>query len=415
MERFHAYFPGAFHPIHIGDLFKSGRYTVVHKLGHGSYSTVWLAKDSTTETFVSLKVLAADPAKWSGNPNSVREELEVHSRLRDAAHEPGKDFVAHLIDDFVHVGPNGEHQCIVTELLGPPLASDIDDLYDNDILPAVTSKAIIKQVASAVQFLHRNNIAHGDLNMGNILLTSPKLSSLSNDDVEHYFGQVAKFVVKDGVEGVWKPPHAPQYIVCAPDPLPLLELCLSDPANVHVKLCDFSESSIVTPDGQPKKMNMPLMFRAPEVILTKPLMPALSTDIWALAVLFHVVSTGGRPIFKYKYHRHSEDDILKDIVLRLGKLPEPFWSAWDERAQFFDEDGRPLEESTEEAPLLWYRNKLIDDEERVLFEKMLRPMLMLEPTKRATIDDVLTSESFVKYCKGCMAPPSTSSAILVDL
>jgi hypothetical protein len=39
------YVKGGFHPVCIGDSFKNGRYTIRHKLGYGSSSTVWLAKD----------------------------------------------------------------------------------------------------------------------------------------------------------------------------------------------------------------------------------------------------------------------------------------------------------------------------------------------------------------------------------
>ena len=47
----HRYRPGGYHPVHLGDVFCE-RYRVIHKLGFGTYSTVWLARDlqSTPQT-----------------------------------------------------------------------------------------------------------------------------------------------------------------------------------------------------------------------------------------------------------------------------------------------------------------------------------------------------------------------------
>ncbi len=39
------YRPGGYHPVHLGDVFHDGQYKVIRKLGEGSYSTVWLARD----------------------------------------------------------------------------------------------------------------------------------------------------------------------------------------------------------------------------------------------------------------------------------------------------------------------------------------------------------------------------------
>ena len=38
------YQPGGYHPVHLGDIY-CRRYKVIHKLGFGTYSTVWLARD----------------------------------------------------------------------------------------------------------------------------------------------------------------------------------------------------------------------------------------------------------------------------------------------------------------------------------------------------------------------------------
>jgi len=39
------YRKGGYHPTHLGDTFKEGRYKIMHKLGWGGYATVWLARD----------------------------------------------------------------------------------------------------------------------------------------------------------------------------------------------------------------------------------------------------------------------------------------------------------------------------------------------------------------------------------
>ena len=40
------YLSGVYTSVGIGDTFKDGRYTIIHKLGWGSFATVWLARDN---------------------------------------------------------------------------------------------------------------------------------------------------------------------------------------------------------------------------------------------------------------------------------------------------------------------------------------------------------------------------------
>lgn len=44
-EPLHRYRIGGYHPVALGDLVNDGRYKVLHKLGWGGYSTVWVARD----------------------------------------------------------------------------------------------------------------------------------------------------------------------------------------------------------------------------------------------------------------------------------------------------------------------------------------------------------------------------------
>ena len=47
---------GGYHPVQVGEQFNSGRYTVLHYLGQGHYSTVWMVHDTLTQQQVAMKV-----------------------------------------------------------------------------------------------------------------------------------------------------------------------------------------------------------------------------------------------------------------------------------------------------------------------------------------------------------------------
>ncbi|KAL9117541.1 MAG: hypothetical protein Q9187_005923, partial [Circinaria calcarea] len=45
-EPFSGYHASGYHPVHLGERYgDGGRYKMLHKLGNGTYSTVWLAED----------------------------------------------------------------------------------------------------------------------------------------------------------------------------------------------------------------------------------------------------------------------------------------------------------------------------------------------------------------------------------
>ena len=70
---------GGFHPTHLGDTLKGGRYRVLHKLGYGGFSTVWLARDENQNRLVSLKVLSAEVSRRTAELNLLRH-LDEHAQ-----------------------------------------------------------------------------------------------------------------------------------------------------------------------------------------------------------------------------------------------------------------------------------------------------------------------------------------------
>lgn len=64
----------------------------------------------------------------------------------------------------------------------------------------------------------------------------------------------------------------------------------------------------------------------------------MPSDIWALACAIFEIRAGF-PLFEA--FLGGDDEICKEIVTTLGKLPEPWWGAFENHHLWFDEDGKP--------------------------------------------------------------------------
>jgi serine/threonine-protein kinase SRPK3 len=101
------YCPWGYHPINIGDHLQS-RYRIVDKLGHRSYSTIWLARDEQLAKYVAIKV---------GVARSDHKEVDVLTQLTEYGRQNGhhaEAFILPVLDRFDINGPNGVHPCFVT-------------------------------------------------------------------------------------------------------------------------------------------------------------------------------------------------------------------------------------------------------------------------------------------------------------
>lgn len=73
----------------------------------------------------------------------------------------GREHIVQLLDSFCVDGPNGKHQCLVLELLGPSIPALIDSYLHDERLPAKAARSIAHQVLKGVDFLAQLNIGHG--------------------------------------------------------------------------------------------------------------------------------------------------------------------------------------------------------------------------------------------------------------
>lgn len=74
--------------------------------------------------------------------------------------QPGYKHIMTMQDSFQINGPNGTHECLVLELLGPSVADLLDAHSYMERLPGTLVKAIAKQALLGLCFLHEQKIAH---------------------------------------------------------------------------------------------------------------------------------------------------------------------------------------------------------------------------------------------------------------
>ena len=151
------YRKGGYHPIHIDDVLEN-RYRIVNKLGYGAYGTIWLVEDLESGRCAALKILAAEVSK------KISEVAILHHlkqrQLNDEGSN-GQEFLMEFLDDFKVEGPNGTHQCIVTEVLGPSIGADAEEIYGEERYPIEIAKKLVAQVIRGVAYLHSCGVVHG--------------------------------------------------------------------------------------------------------------------------------------------------------------------------------------------------------------------------------------------------------------
>ncbi|KAL4780669.1 kinase domain-containing protein [Aspergillus varians] len=303
-----------------------------------------------------------------------------------------------ILDSFELQGPNGTHACYVTrpEMMS---LSDAKDASYNRLFKLEVARALAGQLAIAVNYVHSQGVAHGDIHFGNVLIQMPSVFNYEKLDPPELVA-ITRF---DGKElGPCIPSHAtlPVWLGEASDDLSL--------SKATILLSDFGESFHPATEAR-FHSHSPHIYRAPKTRFEPAKPISFPSDIWSLAcTIWDIV--GQSPLFEG--FLADEDDITREQVDALGILPLEWWDKWDARRNKFSVDGKPMNRALSRGSFRSWDDRFEDSvqeprrvegmamfepaERDALFE-MLRLMLTFRPGGRPSAREVLASEWMVKW------------------
>ncbi|EKM76766.1 hypothetical protein AGABI1DRAFT_102163 [Agaricus bisporus var. burnettii JB137-S8] len=417
IEDIEDYHPGGYHPISIGDTFDHGRFRILHKLGFGGSSTVWLARDQRQEgdlsRLVALKAMRADVS--SSKVTSEIPERVISQRLR-ASLPPSDSGLFQTADlHFFIQGPNGSHLFLIFPLAGPSILAMCDSpgrTAGSRRLPADLARKVAKQTTMLIHHLHRHNLTTSNI----LFRLLPHFTSLSDAEVYAHLGDPETENVRT-CDGQPPSPHAPTMLVA-----PVQNSKISDAALLqeNIVISDFGQSYIVASPPSSYEPGTVLNYQPPEARFEGRV--GFETDIWALGCAIFEINAG---FALFDPFLASDIDILRQMVETLGRLPDPWWSAFKERAIWFEEDGQPKSEQDQEragvllkaykdsikakllgigeegdpsledeGPMIEKPGVRLREEEVALLADLLEKMLKYIPEERLRIQDVIQHPYF---------------------
>ncbi len=137
-----------------------GRFAIQEFVGEGAFGLVYRAYDPSLKREVALKV--ARPEQMHSRQRIERFQREA----RAAAHLMHPHIVA--IFDHGQDGPN--HYIASAFIKGQSLARVLEALPEGQTLPLPQAVEIVRKLAEALAYAHREKVIHRDIKPGNVML-----------------------------------------------------------------------------------------------------------------------------------------------------------------------------------------------------------------------------------------------------
>ena len=365
--------------------------------------------------YVVLKIGSAKHART--------KEYDFAQMVFQDPNRQGKTSVCRVMSMFEHQGFNGKHVCFVLEPLGRTLQNLMNKQrsagYDHTsqllakFWPLSFTRQVSKQLTLGLDCLHRNQIMHRDIHLGNILfglnfdidgITESEIQESRSYGGKKYDSGKYHLSRKGGTPlQEWDPP----YLV---EPSPLDDgVSIEDPSTTEsfrVVLTDLGAASTFenSNDGE---YRYPRPLRSPEVILRHCV--DFKADIFNLGCLIFEIVTMKR-LFPVNINKRITEELidqhLKMIIQRLGPIPPALRSEWLHADQFIDENGELLGVHQATDPGLTLRNFVMQCKpydmganEVEAFVDFLTVALRPDQTQRASTSDLLNHRWLTEFAR----------------
>ncbi len=145
----------------------AGRYELLEKIGDGGMAVVYKARCRLLNRFVAIKILKPEFTKDMKFIESFRRESQAAASLSNPN-----------IVNIYDVGKEGNICYIVMELIEGQTLSDI--IANEGKIEYKRAVDIVKQIALALSFAHKNHIIHRDVKPHNILITKEGIAKITD-------------------------------------------------------------------------------------------------------------------------------------------------------------------------------------------------------------------------------------------
>ncbi|KAI0115653.1 kinase-like protein [Nemania sp. FL0031] len=343
-----------YYPMRIGQVLHD-HYQVVSKLGFGTTSTVWLARDVRDQSFWAVKVHI--------NTLTHNRELEIYRHLADTPGHielaKGEQYIRQLKESFKLKGPHGDHDAFVLTPLALSLSNFLGarggEPFHSDFV-----KQALSQILYGLVYLHDMNIVHTDLHLDNLLISLTDNAVMAEMEEEELYRPSPRKQADD------RTIHTSRMMMGGRGPL---------------TICDFGHARI---GEKHRGFAMPTQYRAPEVILDMEWGNPI--DLWSVGLIAWDLLEE-EPLFRIYDNESPELNDARHLAAMtalLGPPPPEFLARSEKTAKFWSQDGEwigpvPLPPTTSFDSLA----SALNGEEKELFVNLMDCLVYWLPEERA--------------------------------